>query len=740
MSTWTEASNAVVPEVAVSQRLQRVRSLLPTRAMGGETAKDPLEDKIDPAKVVLPALGPTATPSPAAGNALAALSQDATPAFVMLQLQEARDVIAQHREGMRAAIDALDVNTIALLAGLLEADLAMVEEVAKPIHDPGSPCATDPALRQLLSHVNGELHTQLPEYVSLLMFRGTLVTGRYQLEGYPVSVVNYLHEEVPQLLRAVDGARRLVELLREDVDDSSLALRAAEWMRKDSGRPVNVDFKIAVLKTFGLWPRLNSSIYGLWLIDSVTTKAERVRAEFGSFIDVGEFNSSDARKKLSYYWDDWRISDSEAIDVVKMFDSTRSQTGRDVILEKLHEMGKLGRLASNLPWKTVQQLHDATTSPHVKAALLPHFREFIEKEPSESLSSMYDRWAMSQARKSNESDSIAGQLGHGALAYGAVFLHTAHNALTFGFLDSYSEAYDLHQQGLISEDAMVYQQWVALARTGVVMAATVLSGGTASGGLSGGARALGMSRGGATVVGNVGGGAASGIAGTLTSDLINIAFLDQEGLSSATTYLAAAGIGAGLGAVGAVGELRYPKAAQETGALYAQRHPWLRNLVQASERAGLKAGTALRNAPSSGSVPFPKPWSSMSPSERQAFQHAYSRHAAQFKLGPWKGSAAESLRVEFNAKATAVRDNAMYSIERPVPYGKKGSGVPSKSVDVRMYVASIDGELFYYWETVGAGEFVSAGLLDSAFTPGAGELVPVMTPPVSIGDDDEQEP
>ena len=710
--------------------------------MGGESAKDPLEEKadLDLSNLVVPSTKPTPTTAPAAGNALAALAPDAvSPAFCAIQLTEARDVIAQHREGMRAAIDALDVKTIALLAGLLEADVAMVEEVAKPLHDPASPCATDQSLRRLFSQVNIELHTQLPEYVSLLMFRGTLVSGRSELEGYPISVVRYLHEEVPQLLRVVDSARHLVELLREDLHDSTFALRAADWLRKDDGRAINLDFKIAVLETFGLWSRLNSSLYGMWLVDSVTNKAERVRTEFGSFIDVGDFNSSDARTKLSYYWDDWRISDSEAIDVVKMFDSARSQTGRDVILEKLHDMGKLDRLASNLPWKTVQQLHDATTSPHVKATLLPHFREQLEKEPGESMSSRYDRWAMSQAQKSNDSDSVAGQLGHGALAYGAVFLHTAHNALTFGFLDTYSEAYDLHERGLISDDAMMYTTTVALARTGVVMAATVLTGGGASGGLSGGARALGMSRGGAAVVGNVGGGAVSGIAGTLTSDLVNIAFLGQEGLSSATTYLTAAGIGAGLGGVGAVAEAKFPAAAQETGALYAQRHPWLRNLVEASERVGLKAGTAIRGAPPSGNVPFPKSWSSMTASEREAFQHAYSRHGEQFKLGPWKGSAAEALRVEFNAKATAIRDNAMYSIERAAPFGKKGSGVPTKSVDVRMYVASVDGELFYYWETVNGGEFVSAGLMEPGFTPGAADIVPVL-PPLPLGADAKKDP
>jgi len=628
---------------------------------------------------------------------------------------------------MTAAIDALDVKTIALLAGLLEADVAMLDEIGH-LFDPDAAYGSDRALRVLYAQIAGELHSSLPEHVSLLRFRSVAVAGRTELDAYPVSLVTYLHEEVPQLLRVVDDARRLVELTRTPCDDVTLALHAMPLLEKDSGRALNSDFKLAVLRAFDLSERLDRTGLGRHMVALIQAKAERTRKDFGSFIDVGDFDSEAAGRKLSYYWDDWRISDDEAIDVVKMFETARSQAGRDAILGKLLDMGKLGRLAGNLPWKTVQQLHDATTEPRVRAALLPYYREHIENEPGESLAHMYDRWGVSQARKMQESDSLAGTIGHGALSYGAAFLHTAHNALTFGFLDTYSEAYDLNQQGLISDDALLYTGGVALARSGVVMAATILSGGTAGGFASGTARALGMSRAGAAVVGNLTGGAVAGLTGTFTADLVNIAFLDQKGLSSGTHYLLSAGIGAALGGVGAASEAKFPEAAEATAALYAERYPWLRNLVAASERGGLKTGQAIRPAPGRGLDPFPRTWAAMDRAERAAFQHAYSRHARDFGLGNWSQSNAEALRVAYNAKAAAVRNGAIYSIETIAPRGIRGSGVPTQGVRVRMYVSSEGTDLYYYYEAIDDGGFVSAGRLDHRFSPGADDLLPTLPP------------
>jgi hypothetical protein len=486
---------------------------------------------------------------------------------------------------------------------------------------------------------------------------------------------------------------------------------------------------MAVLSEFGLLDRLRRTEYGEEVIGGVQRRAEHVRKDFGSFLDVGDFDSDSARKKLSYYWNDWRISDTEAIDVVKMFESAPTQTGRDAILARVLDMGKLGRLAKNLPWRTVQQLHDATTEPRVKAELFPYYKEHIEKDPGESLSAMYDRLGVEQARKMQESGFL-GTLIHGGASYGFAFLHTLHNAATFGFLDTYSQAYDLHQQGLISDDALIYTTSVALVRTGVSMAATVLSGGTAGGLASGTARSLGMSRGGAAVLGNITGGSVAGLTGTFSSDLINIAFLQQKGLSAGKDYLLAAGIGAALGGVGAAAEVRFPESAKATASIYAEKYPWLKNLVEASERSGLQTGHAmLRSALLGGSQgPFPKSWTSMTHAEQKAFQHAYSRHASDFELPSWAQTNAEALRAQFNAKVSAVRDAAIYSIEMNVPFGVKGSGAPGGSTRVRMYVSSDGTNLFYYYETVSNGQFVSSGKLPAAFTPGADSVLSVMPP------------
>jgi hypothetical protein len=465
------------------------------------------------------------------------------------------------------------------------------------------------------------------------------------------------------------------------------------------------------------------------MLAAIEQRADRVQADFGPMVDVGDFDAGAARTKLSYYWDDWRISDSEANDVVKMWASAPTQAGRDAILRKLLDMGKLGRLASNLPWKVVQQLHDMTTFLEVKSALLPYFKDQAAKEPGESLAHMYDRWGVSQARKAHESSTLLGTLGHGTLAYGAAFLHTAHNALTFSFLDTYSEAYDLHEHGLISDDAFAYTSAVALARSAAVLAATVATGGAGSGFGSGLARGVGMSRAGASIVGNLSGGVAAGVGGLFTADLVNITFLDQKGLSAASDYLKAAGIGGALGGVGAVGESMFPADAAATAKLYADRYPWLRNLVEASERAGLGTGNSLRPAVSPGTEPFPKSWNDMSRSEREAFQHEYSRHGKELGLPNWSQSNAEALRAQFNAKAAAIRNGSMYSVVTRAPRGVRGSGVAAVGTDVRMYVSSDGTSSFFYYETADGGEFVSAGRINKPFTPGADDLLPGVVVP-----------
>ena len=638
------------------------------------------------------------------------------------QLADLHAVISEHLGAMTAAIDALDVKTIATLAALLEVDVKTLETI-------GSQLGADHPLARMYHAMNNELHTGLPVRVSLLAFRGNAVLSGYELTEYPVSLADYLHVEVPQLLRTIDDARHIVELAAGNLDDQTLAERASSLLSKGAGRPISFAFKKAVMKEFGLWDRAQRSVYGRWMFAVIEGRADRAQADFGPLVDVGEFDTKSARTKLSYYWDDWRISDSEAIDVVKMFDTAPTQAGRDAILGKLLEMGKLGRLASNLPWKLVQQLHDATTDQQVRAALLPYFKDQASKEPGESLAHMYDRWGLSQARKANESSTWYGALGHGSLAYGAAFLHTAHNALTFGFLDTYSEAYDLHEQGLISDDAFAYTSTVALARSAAVLAASVVTGGTASGFSSGLARGLGMSRGGAAIVGNLSGGVTAGVGGLFSADLVNIAFLDQQGLSAASDYLTAAGIGGALGGVGSIAEAKFPASARATAELYADRYPWLRNLVETTERVGVKTGNLLRPAASPGTAPFPKTWGDMSRAEREAFQHEYSRHAKELGLPNWSQTNAEALRGQFNAKAAAIRDGAMYSVVTRAPRGVRGSGVPAVGTDVRMYVSSDGTSSYFYYETLDAGEFVSAGRINKPFTPGSDDLLPGVIPP-----------
>ena len=105
---------------------------------------------------------------------------------------------------------------------------------------------------------------------------------------------------------------------------------------------------------------------------------------------------------------------------------------------------------------------------------------------------------------------------------------------------------------------------------------------------------------------------------------------------------------------------------------------------------------------------FPKTWDDMSPDERKAFQHTYSRHAGELGLPNFKQSNAEQHRQQFNNVAGYIKDNAtsVQTVNKLV--GIKGSGVPATSQQVRFYEATFHGTRYYYYETLD-GRFVSAG-------------------------------
>lgn len=551
---------------------------------GPASARDPLSGALAmgraPASV-------RAAPSSRANADPAERDQDA----VLGRIDAFRGVVDQHMSGFRAAVDALDVDTIALVASVLEADAATLSALHRQAAASGG---ASWETRFRLAALEATFRGKIGVHVGLQRFRGQAILGsqRDRLRGG--DPVAWLHTEVPQILRMVHASRQIEDIASRPQLSFADTVRLHALL--ESGRAVDVLFKTAVLRKLGLWDQLHAQPYGRVVLESALRRAHRLRDDFGDFADAGDFDLSRARALLDRGLTDWAITDGDAQEVVRMLGSAPTQDGREAILGKLLEVGKLDELAANLPWRVVQQLHDMTSDEAVREALLPHFREHIDKGAGESLAKMYDRWGVSQARAAQESDSWLGAAAHYGLSYGAAFLHTAHNGLTLGFLDTYSQAYDLREQGLISDDALYQTTAAALARSGATLAAMILTGGTTAGVVGGLGRGLGMSRTAASVLGNVTGGAAAGTSGQLTADLMGMALLGQEGFSSGKDYLVAAGLGALIGGVAAGAEARFPASARVTADVYAQQHPWLYRLIKASQQRGtrLAAGRKVR--------------------------------------------------------------------------------------------------------------------------------------------------
>ena len=95
-------------------------------------------------------------------------------------------------------------------------------------------------------------------------------------------------------------------------------------------------------------------------------------------------------------------------------------------------------------------------------------------------------------------------------------------------------------------------------------------------------------------------------------------------------------------------------------------------------------------------------WSDMTKKQKRAFQHSYSRHAAELGLPTWRQGIAESLRFQFNAIVKKILESGKYLGVKKKPFN-------GQSTDVHFYEATIDGKKYYYYETL-EGQFISAGL------------------------------
>jgi hypothetical protein len=303
----------------------------------------------------------------------------------------------------------------------------------------------------------------------------------------------------------------------------------------------------------------------------------------GNFGDVGEWDAARAESLLSRGAGDWAVSDEDAEKVFNMLVSAAPAT-RAGLVKQLKSMGKLGRLCDNLPWRWVEQLHDAIDDAETKAMLRPYFQG---KGGGESVSKMYENQIMDNIEK----DRLV-------RAYLWTFLDTAHSGLTFGFKDVHDQAYDAKEQGLISGDAYLSTTGKALGRAAALMAVTAATGGTAAAWGEGAALGLGAGKTTAQIIGGAFGGGVAGVSGQFTGDVYDQMLMGKEGFSSAGDYAMAGGLGAVSGAVtasvGTLGAKYFPDSAKTMSQVYAEKYPGLDNTLTRIRNAGIREGLVLR--------------------------------------------------------------------------------------------------------------------------------------------------
>jgi hypothetical protein len=395
----------------------------------------------------------------------------------------------------------------------------------------------------------------------------------------------------------------LISILREPHLSFNSITKAFIQFQLHRTRPINVLFKQFVLSEENAWDRFQGYSYVMGqAVSGIVTTAKTDRDTFGVLVDRGEFDVNTALELLGYGAFDWAITDKEAEKVFKMIASA-DPVGREKIIRLLESKGYLGRLCENLPWLAIKNLHDSIKDPEARGVLRPYFEG---KGGGKSMQKLYEESILSNIRRGNY-----------VTAFGLTFLETAHNALTFGFLKTYSEAYDLREQGLISDDELVAVGLKAAGRSGLVLGATILSGGVAGGFSEGAAAGLGAGETTATLIGGTVGGAAAGVSAQFTADLFNIAAFGQEGLSSAEDYLTAAGIGGASGliitAMGLGGAKLFPNQAAEMAKTYQTEHPWMTKLYGSSKEAGSNFARSLMRPSIKPPVITPKIQNQMGP-------------------------------------------------------------------------------------------------------------------------------
>jgi hypothetical protein len=559
-----------------------VRRPAPNPGSSAAAGQQILSRSADPAGVSNRALAHVAREAEGTGRVTDRVAAPQAPDDLARVAVRGRTALALARDalpGYRAAVDALDpaaaFEHARVIVDMMRGARSDIEDAAARLGVGGGDAraweaaVADGAAASTLDweaqlRLHGDVELDLRDLTELTgrmafelgprVFRGVVVAGDPVPQGR--QSVEAAATEAAVTIELVNTVRQVRELMGSGQAGS--LQQAADLVEGWRGRPVNFFFLYSALGKEGLLGPL-SVVGGTETgrnVFQLHKQVEKSAETFGMLLDVGAFNLGEAVTMLSYYWDDWAISDEDGQKVVEMWASA-SPEARVVILDKLEAEGRLERLCDNVPGLAVKAMADVARLKPNSPAHKTLQAAVGDRPEGTTATELYEQNIMENIEEGNY---VRGYLW--------TFLNVAHSALTLGFKDIHDNAYEQMREGLITSDEYWSTTTKAAGRTAVLLAATAVTGGAVGGFAEGVALGRGVAPTLAGLIGGTVGGGASGLVGQLTADLYDQALLGKEGFSSAGDYLTATGGGAASGAllsgVGAFGARLAPGAAQET--------------------------------------------------------------------------------------------------------------------------------------------------------------------------------
>jgi hypothetical protein len=519
----------------------------------------------------------------------------------------------------RAAVDALDPGATIELARHVVGSLQVVENTqndvaawlesdaaAYMVSMPGQPAQTEEeiiatftALQTMKTALVSRLAASRPSLAVQIgpqLFRGEPVLGGFtpvptkDVSGYLVHEAGTTFELISAVveIRGLAGGAPGTCPVLDKGQRAAIVGKIEPW----KSRPVNFAFLRLALQSEGIWDAVASEpgTRGNTL-DQTNEAVVDQAAATGALADVGELDIDtlgtllgvDQRDPTDSAEAPGAVDDDAAKSV---FEKLRSAApdARGPLIRQIHDLGKLEDLCEHLPWRYVQTMHDAVAKTDAGAAALlaPCFED---RGGGRSMHRIY----MDQVDENLEE-------GQTIRAFGWFLLDSLHNAFTAGFQHEYSESYDAHEEGWITDDEFASESLKSLGKSAAILAVSTITGGVAGEFAEGFAMGLGAGRSAAQLIGGGVGGFSAGVSGHFTGDVYDQLLRDKQGFDSVGDYMQSGAMGGATGvalsgvSLGAGKYLRRQRPIDE----FAAAHPEMAPTLDGIRATGFRAGQSVK--------------------------------------------------------------------------------------------------------------------------------------------------